>query len=58
MGLIFRCPTTGHKIETALEIADEKLLLSRKSTYKPRVGFVADHTSGDGSLRTQVNLSY
>ena len=30
MGLIFRCPTTGHKFETALEIADEKLLLSRK----------------------------
>ena len=34
MGLRFVCPSTKHKIDTALEVDDEKLLLIRKDDLR------------------------
>ena len=39
MGLRFVCPSTGHKIETALGVEDEKLLLFRQDDLQTPCSF-------------------
>ncbi len=46
MGLRFVCPSTGHKIEAALEVDDEKLLLIRKEDLQTPCSFCGDSQVG------------